>query len=89
MLHEIGDRDYCCQYVDDALRAPEDVVLAFRGDEVLFCGESLPRLRDLAADIALRYLFNISGVRFFLAEEPVAESETLHYESVRSLRLLV
>lgn len=87
MLHEIGDRDYCCQYVDDALRAPEDVVLAFRGDEVLFCGESLPRLRDLAADIALRYLFNISGVRFFLAEEPVAESETLHYESVRSLRL--
>lgn len=88
MLHEIGDRDYCCQYVDDAQRGPEDVLLAFQGEMVLFSGESLPRLREVPNDMALRYLFSISGVRFFLAEDEVAETERWHYEGVRSLRLL-
>lgn len=86
MLHEIGEKDYCCQYVDDARPQSADVLLAFREGEVLFCGESLPRLADVPEVGALRYLFNISGVQFFLAEEPPVADEALHYEGMRALR---
>lgn len=86
MLHEIGEKDYCCQYVEDARPQSADVLLAFRDGEVLFCGESLPRLADVPEVGALRYLFNISGVQFFLAEEPPAADEALHYEGMRALR---
>lgn len=87
MLHEIGEKDYCRQYVDDARPSPQDVLLAFQDGEVLFCGETLPRLADVPEAGALRYLFSISGVQFFLAEETlVLESEGLHYESTRALR---
>lgn len=88
MLHEIGERDYCCAYLPQAPVAGCDVVLSFRGRRVLFCKESLPRVGEVAVDEkALQYLFSISEVSFFLA--PVqAEDDVLHYESVRALRKL-
>lgn len=88
MLHEIGEKDFCRQYVADAVPRSTDVVLAFCGDSVLFCGESLARLKDVELENpeALRYLFNISGVQFFWAEETVPEEGALHYESLRAMR---
>lgn len=90
MLHEIGDKDFCRQYIDGAVPREVDVVLVFRDGEVLFCEESLPRLKDVVAvdESALRYLFSISGVGFFLMPELLAETGALHYESMRALRRL-
>lgn len=90
MLHEIGDKDFCRQYIDGAVPREADVVLVFRDGEVLFCEESLPRLKDVVAvdESALRYLFSISGVGFFLMPELLAETGALHYESMRALRRL-
>ena len=44
MLHEIGEKDFCRQYVADAVPRETDVVLVFGDGAVLFCGESLARL---------------------------------------------
>ena len=67
MLHEIGEKDFCRQYVADAVPRETEVVLVFGEGAVLFCGESLARLKDVELENpeVLRYLFSISGVRFF------------------------
>ena len=66
MLHEIGEKDFCRQYVADAVPRETDVVLVFGDGAVLFCGESLARLKDVELENpeVLRYLFSISGVKF-------------------------
>lgn len=89
MLHEFGDKDYCCAYLPRAPRAGRDVLLSFRDGALLFDGETLPRLTDgMVQDGGLRYLFSISEVAFFLAETPLAEEGALHYGSTRALRRL-
>ncbi len=90
MLHEIGEKDYCCAYLPRAPRVGEDVILAYREDRVLFCGASLPKVGDVDVDEALlQYLFSISGVAFFLPAEAPLENGALHYERTRSMRQLL
>ena len=88
MLHEIGEKDFCRQYVADAVPRETDVVLVFGDGTVLFNGESLARLKDVELENpeVLRYLFSISGVRFFWSEEMLPEEGALHYESLRTMR---
>lgn len=75
MLHEIGEKDFCRQYVADAVPRETDVVLVFGDGAVLFNGESLARLKDVELENpeVLRYLFSISGVKFFWSEEMLPE----------------
>lgn len=90
MLHEIGERDYCCAYLPRAPRVGRDVILAYRGDAVLFYGASLPKVGEVdVEDALLQYLFSISGVAFFLPAVLLVENGELHYESTRSLRSLL
>ena len=79
MLHEIGEKDFCRQYVADAVPRETDVVLVFGDGAVLFCGESLARLKDVELENpeVLRYLFSISGVKFFWSEEMLPEEGAL------------
>lgn len=88
MLHELGDKDYCREYINDARPQVGDVMLAFRSETVLFDGDTLPRLQAVETQqtLLLRYLFSISGVGFYLVEEPPVETGALHYEPVRMLR---
>lgn len=87
MLHEIGEKDFCCAYLPRAPIVGRDVVLSYRDNEVMFLDERLPRVGEVnVREGALQYLFSISEVAFYLTAPVAAKKKALHYESVRALR---
>ena len=97
MIHEIEPKTFCNQYkhlVPDA----DDFVLAFRDAEVLIARDESPQgegrlsipkriMFPSSPDNKFRYLFEISGERYFLLlESPPHALEGFAFENVRLLR---
>ncbi len=88
MLHNIGDEQYRCEYAPRPAEAG-DYLMSYRGNEILLNdADRLPRVSDRPEldPAGLQFLFTITGRGFFLAPEPLAETDALRYRNTRVLR---
>ncbi len=91
MLHEIGERQYHCEYRPHSPDREKDRLLCYEESRILLLDGTVPTLAQMGQtlpDDALQYLFEISGVCFYLPRTPVAEGNGLKYESIHRLRRL-
>ena len=88
MFHNIGDKEYHCEYTPKAPDLKKDYLLAYRGGDILLKNGAVPRLCE-ADECEFQYLFSISGSSFFMNRSDICETDSLKYESVQILRRLM
>lgn len=86
MLHHIGDKTYHPEYTNPAPNRSQDILLCYHDGAVLSDGATLPLISSIGEDTPLQFLFSISGTNFYLPLADIAETDTLSYCNLRSLR---